>query len=153
MRRIGDQQHFRRDCFDQLLEVRGTFAAQRVDRFLHLHGIADGPAKRLLHLRDQCRRLAPGQVANGNHEARQRAGILQRLHKGTVAALDVEHDGIGAGSQLFAHDAAGDQGQAGNRPGHITQRIEALVGRGQVGRLRRYHEPDICQLAAELGLG
>ncbi len=150
MRRVGDQEHFRRHRFDQLLEVRGAFAAQRVDRFLHFQRIADGLAKRLLHLRDQCRGLASRQAANGNHEARESAGVFQGFHKGAVAALDVEHDGIGAGGQLLAHDAARNQRQARNCAGDVTQRIECLVRGGQIGRLRRDDEPDFRQLAAKL---
>ena len=94
--------------------------------------------------------LEPGFVADGHHRRRQGAGLVQRLHERAGADLHVEHDGVGPRRQLLAHDAAGDQRQRCHRAGHVAQGIHAPVGGGQVGALRRHHQPHVADRGDKL---
>ena len=76
----------------QLGQVGRALAAQRGHRLLDLERVADRPAQRLVHARQQrasrpCRGRAPTAIM----VARQLAGRRQVGHEGAVAHLDVEH--------------------------------------------------------------
>ena len=70
-----------------------------------------------------------------HHGLRQRNGILQRFHERAVPRFYIQQDAVRAGSQLFTHDAAGDERNTGNRSRYIPQRIHLFVRRSQVARL------------------
>ena len=119
----------------QLEQFALIFPAQRRDGLLDLERIADGVAKRLIHVRDDGDRLAAGHFADLDHLGRELARIVQRLHKRTAAALDVQHDDVRTGGQLLGHDAADDERDARHGAGHVTQGVELLVRRVEVRRL------------------
>ena len=91
----------------QLEQFALIFPAQRRDGLLDLERIADGVAKRLVHVRDDGDRLAAGHFA------------------------DLDH----LGGQLLGHDAADDERDARHGAGHVTQGVELLVRRVEVRRL------------------
>ena len=79
-------------------------------------------------------------------------GIFLGLHEGALPDFHVQDNGIRAGSDLLAHDRAGDQGQALYGARHVAQGVELSVGRRQVGRLARHHQAYLAQLAAKTRL-
>ena len=66
------------------------------------------------------------------------------------ADLDVEHQRAGALGDLLAHDRAGDQRDGLDGAGHVPQRVELLVGRGQVVTGRADDGADVAELGQHL---
>lgn len=77
---------------------------QSIDGLFHFQGIADSIAQRLIHVRKEADDLATGVVADPEHQVRKFAGPVERFHEGTLPHLDVEHDRLGSGCDLLAHD-------------------------------------------------
>ena len=65
----------------------------------------------------------------------QRQRQFRRWHEGTAADLDVHDQRIEAGSQLLGQNGGRDQRDRLDRGGDVTRRVDALVGRRQVGGL------------------
>ena len=63
------------------------------------------------------------------------ARVLDRLHEGAVADLDVEHDRLRAGGELLRHDRRRDQRELVDGRGDVAQAVEQLVGRNEVAGL------------------
>ena len=76
--------------------------------------------------------------ANVHHGFCQVHGIGQGGHQGTGTYFHIQHDGFGAGSEFFAQNAGGDQGNGIHRAGHIPQGVEPFIGRGQVFALAHH---------------
>ena len=81
-----------------------------------------------------------------DHGLRQELCSFQGLHERPGTIFDVQNDLLRAAGQFFAHDAAGDQGNAFDRGGHIPQGVEFFIGRHQVGRLADHSQTDIVDL-------
>ena len=79
----------------------------------------------------------PAAAAELEHRLGELARVVERLHEGAVADLDVEHDRLGAGGDLLRHDARRDQRDAVDGRGHVAKGVEPLVGRDEVRGLRR----------------
>ena len=90
-------------------------------------------------------------MADADHGVGQFPGSFLRLHEGTVAVFDVEDDGVGIGSDFLAHDGAGDERDALYCRRGVTQGVEELVGRGDVGGLADDGHADATHLV-EKGL-
>lgn len=113
----------------------GPLAPQGLHRFDDLQAVADIAAQRGIHICDERRRAPPVMLTDVHHGLRQRNGILQRFHERAVPRFYIQQDAVRAGSQLFTHDAAGDERNTGNRSRYIPQRIHLFVRRSQVARL------------------
>ncbi len=83
----------------------------------------------------------------------QLAGPGRVLHERARADLHVEHERVGALGDLLAHDRAGDQRDRLDRAGDVAQRVELLVGRGQVVAGRADHRADVAQHGEHLLVG
>ena len=91
----------------------------------------------------------PAQPAELDHGPGQLAGLVERLHEGAVADLDVEHDRVRPAGDLLGHDRRGDQRDDVDGRGYVPERVELLVGGDQVGGLADDREPDLADLAEE----
>src|SRR4029453_15437995 len=83
----------------------------------------------------------------------EQQGFLDRLHERSVADLDVEDDRVRTRRDLLRHDAGGDQRDVLDRRGHVSKRVEMLVGGDELGRLTDHGEADVAHLAHELVTG
>ena len=118
-----------------LAQVSWALALEDVHRLHDLDAVADAVAERRVHVGDQGDRAAAGELADGDHRLRELDGVIERLHEGTTARLDIEQDAVGAGGELLAHDRRGNQRDAVDCRRDIAQRVELLVGRREVARL------------------
>ena len=83
------------------------------------------------------------------HRLGEHARVLERLHEGAVADLDVEHDRVGAAGDLLRHDDRGDQRHDVDRRRHVAEAVELLVGGHEVGGLADDREADLAHLLDE----
>ena len=127
-----------------------VLAGEQGTRLADLDGVPDRPAERLLHVRQERDDLAARSPSELDHRLGELARVLERLHEGAAADLDVEHDRVRAGGDLLRHDARRDQRDAVHRPGHVAERVELLVGGDEVVRLPDDREPDVTHLLDEL---
>ena len=80
----------------------------------------------------------------------QHARVVERLHEGAVADLDVEDDRVGTGGELLGHDRRRDQRHDVDGRRHVAERVELLVGRHEVRALADDRHPDVSQLGDHL---
>ena len=147
---IGEREQSCARVEDELREVRRPLAADGVARLGDLERVADGRPQRLVHVGEQADDLAPRVLAELEHRLGERPRVLERLHEGTVADLDVEHDRVGAAGDLLRHDRGCDQGQDVDGAGDVTKPVELLVGRDEVVGLADDREPDLLDLGDEV---
>jgi hypothetical protein len=109
----------------------------------HLERVADRVPERLGHVGDQ--RCRPPTVGDADAHAQlgERDGRLDGRTERTVAGLDVEHDRRCPTGDLLAHHARGDQRRRGDGRRDVTQRVQALVRRDEVGGRRSDGETDL----------
>ena len=129
------------------LKSGGPSPRTRRERLPHLERVADRGAERLVHVGEQADDLAPGLLAEREHRLGERARVVERLHEGPVADLDVEHDRLGAAGELLRHDRGGDQRQLVDGRGDVAQRVEQLVGGDELRALPDDREPDLAAAA------
>ncbi len=135
---------------DQLGEVGRPLAADRVDRLAQLEGVPHRAAERLVHVREQADDLAPGALSELDHRLGELPGVVERLHEGAVADLDVEDDRVGAAGELLGHDAGGDERDVVDRRRHVSKGVELLVGGNEVRGLADDRQADLPDLGHEL---
>ena len=82
-------------------QVALSLALEDGNGFLDLDGVADGTAEGLVHIGDDSGALASGEPADARQAAGKLLGFVDGLHKGAVAALDVEDDDVRPGGQLL----------------------------------------------------
>ena len=133
----------------EFLEVFRAFSLQRIHRFDHLDGVPDGKAERLIHVRQDGTGVAAEILSDLDHRSRENRRLFDVLHEGPAAEFHVEEDGVAPGRELFGHDGRGNEGDGFDRPGHVTQGIEFLVGRDEFGGLARDRDPDALHLVLE----
>ena len=83
------------------------------------------------------------------HRLGEHARILERLHEGAVADLDVEHDRVRPARDLLRHDRRRDQRHDVDRRRHVAETVELLVGRDEIVGLADDREPDVPHLLDE----
>ena len=124
-----------------LRQIGRAASLQGLTRLANLQRIPDGTTQRTVHIGDERHCSASHMLADGHHLLCQRNGVLQGLHKGAAAGLDVQKDSIGACGDLFAHNAGSNQRNAVDRSRHIAQRIELFIRGCQVAGLPNYADP------------
>ena len=85
-------------------QIVGAFAAKHFHRFAHLHRITDGVSERAIHIADDRGGVSSVCLADADHRFGECHGVVQTVHKRTAAALDVQYDRFGTGSEFFAHN-------------------------------------------------
>ena len=103
-------------------------------------------AERLLHAGHERERGAIREPADLDHRLRQLDAALQVVHDRAAAGFHVQHDRACAGGDFLGHDRGDDQRQAVDRAGHVAQRVERLIGRGEVGGLSDDGHTDFAHL-------
>src|SRR5712691_6900649 len=91
-------------------------------------------------------RPAPSEL---HHLLRQGLGRRHVAHERATPEFHVEHYRVSPGGDLLRHHARGDQGNRRYGPGHVAQRIQGLVRRNHVRRLRRHRDSDLAHLFDE----
>ena len=146
----ANHQHVGADMQTMLAKVSRSAAFQGVDGFQHFKGIADRMSKRLIHIGKQANGFTPGKFADFNHQIGKLTGRFKRFHEGAPAHFNIQHDGIGAGCNLFAHDGGGNQGDGRHGTGHIAQGIQFTVGRREIKGLTGEDDTFFLELLFEL---
>ena len=132
----ADLQQLRRERDHDLVQARvarGT--GQVVERLPDLQGVAGAAPEHLIHVGDQGAGPQAGALGDRDDALGQGAGVVHLGHEGAAADLDVHHQALQPGGQLLGEDRRGDQGDGLHRRGDVADRVEALVGWGQVGGL------------------
>ena len=128
-------------------------AGQGVERLLNLERVTHGAAQRVVHRGHERHSAATSAFAELHHLGGE---LLRRCHVGherSAPELDVEHDGVGARSDLFRHHAGRDQRHRRHGRRDVAQGVKELVRRHHERRLRGNCDPDVADLPDEaLGL-
>ena len=88
-------------------------------------------------------------LAELHHLLRQGLGRGHVGHECAAPEFHVEHDRVSAGGYLLRHHARRDQGNRRHGRGHVAKRVQSLVRRDHVRRLRRHRDPDLAHLLDE----
>ena len=130
------------------MEVGGCSPVHAGDRLDHLERVPHGMAERLVHRRDLAHRRLAGLLADRDHQPGELLGSVAIGHERALADLDVEQDGVGAGSELLRHHRCGDQPGSRHGAGHVAQRVEQPIcghepiGLGDHGAADAHHLVD-----------
>src|SRR6266542_227731 len=139
-------EHLRTGEAHELQEIRGTAAAQGLDRLGDLERVTHGAPERLLHVGE----LAGDCQAVRDADRGQRARGREILHERAAADLYVEHDGVRAGGDLLGHDARRDQWKCRDRARRVAQRVEEPVRWSELFGLPGDDDADPPELREEL---
>src|SRR5579875_2831258 len=121
-------------------DILRPLAVQDSDSLGHLQRIANGAPQWLLHRSNRRYSMHARRPADFDHRCGQFARALRRLHEGAGAKLDIEQEVRAANSQLFAHNARGNEWDALDCSGHIAQGIHLAIRRRQVCGLAGQHD-------------
>ena len=115
----------------QLIKTWGhrRIAGQNLHTNRHLKRITKCWCQRFVHIGDQrhCRAARP--IGCADQRLRQGFRIVVRFHKRARPAFYIQNQTTQTSGQLFRQDRRGDQINAFNRRGHITDCIKSAVGR------------------------
>ena len=114
---------------------RRPAAAQDVDRLARLVGVPDGDAERRVHVGQQRDDLLPGARPHAHERLRERARARLVLHERPAADLHVEHEPVDPLGELLREDRRHDERDALDGRRHVAERVDALVGGGDLARL------------------
>ena len=89
-------QHACCECERDRAQIIGACAAQHTDRLRDFEAVADGAAKRLLHIREERRRRKVRALSDGDHGLGECARLFERLHERAAADLYIEEYGVRA---------------------------------------------------------
>jgi hypothetical protein len=134
------------DCVEARLPAR---AGQVIERVGHFERVAGGAGERRVHVGDQRGGAQAGPLGHRDDALGQRPGLVEPGHEGAGALLDVHHQALEPGGQLLRQDRRGDQVEGFDRAGNIADRVEAPVGRGQLGGLADDRTADLTDDPAE----
>ena len=146
---LGHKDHPGREFERQARQIHRAGILQGLRNFHYFQRIADGEAKRLIHIGDQRLHLAIETAANAHHHLRQTPGFHLPLHEGARAHLYVEHDRVQAHSDLLRHDRTGNQRNAFHRRRRIAQRVQLAVRGRDLRRLANKRQTGFPQLRFE----
>jgi hypothetical protein len=111
----------------QILGKRVALVVQHLHRFDDLDRIAGHAPQRLTHVGDEGGGPGAGVVAGGDHQLRQVDGLRLLLQERARADLDIEHQRIETGGELFAHDGSTDEEGALDRARAVVQSVQRAV--------------------------
>ena len=92
-------------------------------------------------------------MTDGDHGVCQFLRFLSRFHKSPAARLDVEHNALRPGSQLFAHHAGGNEGFLIDGGGHVPQSVKFFIRWSKVAALTGHAKADAPHLGEKLFWG
>ena len=133
--RLGHVQHICGKIDAHLCQVSRPPALQHLNRLLHLQRISHRMSQRNIHICDQGTAVTARMGSDGHHLLCQPDGILKSLHKCPASGLDVQHDSVAPGSDLFAHNRGGDKRNAVHCGRDIPQGIQLFIRRNQIAGL------------------
>ena len=135
------------------LAIVGAFAVEDIERLLHFQCVADGAAKRLVHVGDQGDDLFAHGGARIDESAVPVAGVVEVFHEGAGAAFDVQHECVDALGHFLGHDGGDDQRDGGHGGGDVAQGVELFVGGGDFGGLADHGAAAGLERLEKLGFG
>ncbi len=147
--RSGQAEHLSTQAQGKVAQVSRPAAAQGLDGFRNLQGVAHRATERLTHIGHVRDRLPAGLGANGDQESSQGFALRLRVDEGAASDLHVQDDGVRPRRQLLAHHAAGDERHRVHRGGGVAERVQRLVRGRNVGGLARDGDPDAAYLVDE----
>src|SRR5690606_34155500 len=112
-------------------DVLGPAAGQDLEGLADLEGVARGQAEGGGHVGEQGDGPDAVVGAQTDHGGGQFASVLEGLHEGAAADLDVQDQRAGALGDLLGHDGGGDQRDRLHGAGDVAEGVELLVGGGQ----------------------
>jgi hypothetical protein len=111
--------------------------------------IARCTCERLVHVRDQRRRVEPRAVCDAHQARRKCDGSLMIGHECAAADLHVENQALQAGGKFLGQDRGGDQRHRFNRRRHVANGVEAPVRGGEALGLADNGAADLVDDAAQ----
>ena len=147
---IREREEVRARVEDELRKSGGPPPADRLHRLAHLERVADRPAERLIHVREDTDDVDPCLAHRTRASPRRAPRILLRPHERALADLHVEHERARAAGDLLRHDARRDERDLVDRRRHIAQGIELAIGGHEIGALAGDREADLLHLRDEL---
>src|SRR5581483_10221311 len=124
--------------------------AQSVQALLHFQGVADSAPERGVHGSQKSTALHAIVLASGDERLGEGACVRPALHEGAVAALDVQYEAADTLGDFLAHDGRGDERNALDGAGNVTQGIEDFVGGSDLGGLADHGAAAAAQGLAKL---
>ena len=135
---------------DEVLQVFGAFALQEADGFEDFEARADGVAEGLVDVGHEGHALAVERAGDAGDDAGELLGLLEVADEGTVAPLYVDHQAFAAFGELLGEDAARDEREGRDRARLLAERVEDVVGRGDLAALLGDGATHALELLAEL---
>src|SRR4051812_11684775 len=93
----------------KLPQILRPAAPQHFHDLHYFQRVADHPAERLIHVRDQCDHMLPHALAGFHHEFSKERRIFFIFHERARAGLHIEHERVDALSEFLAHDGRADE--------------------------------------------
>src|ERR671923_234420 len=134
----------------ELGQVGRPVAAERLHRLADLERVSHRAPERLVHVGELADDLTIGAAPELEHRLGELSRVVERLHEGAVADLDVEDDRVRPGRDLLGHDARGDQRDVLDRRRDVAQGVQLLVGGDELRGLADDREADVAHLRDEL---
>src|ERR671925_1756178 len=126
----------------ELGQVGRPVAAERLYRLADLERVSHRAPERLVHVGELADDLPIGAAPELEHRLGELSRVVERLHEGAVADLDVEDDRVRPGRDLLGHDARGDQRDVLDRRRDVAQGVQLLVGGDELRGLADDREAD-----------
>ncbi|MNT03568.1 hypothetical protein D3C72_1381110 [compost metagenome] len=146
----AQHQHLGAQCQRDFMQARGTRTTRQVIHgAAHFQRIARVRRQRLVHVRQNGRRLHARAIADGDNAFGQFHRLVVGRHEGARTHFHVHHQRIQAGRQFLRQDGAGDHGHRFHRGRDVADAIETLVGRRQLRRLANDGYADLLHHLAE----
>ena len=109
---VGEVEHPAGEGVGEVDEIGGegvAGTAEYIDALADLIPVAGEAAEGLGHVGEEGDGAAVIGVAGGDHELGKEAGVGGVLHEGAGAGFYIKDEGVEGFSELFAHDAGGDE--------------------------------------------
>ena len=143
-------QHFGGEGEGELGRVGGAGAAEDRDRLLDFVGIAAGLAERRVHGCQERDGWAAGEARGGNEALCQLSRLLGVLHERPFPNFHIEDEAVQPFGELLGEDRRHDEWDRLDGAGHVAERVEHLVGGGEVGGLPPHGDSDPADRGREL---
>src|SRR5579863_7960004 len=147
---VAQHEHPRRQLPADFHQVVRPASLQSFKGLDHLERVSHGASERLAHVGNELLDARPALRPDSNHPRGQIARVLEFLHEGAGACLDVEYQAVEALGELLAEDGRGDQGYRLDRCRHVAQGVKLAVGRREVVGLADHRYAAIAEDFAKL---